>query len=340
MILKDKVAVVTGSSRGIGRAIALRFARDGALVCVNYRGNAEAATAAVAEIRQSGGEAFALQADVGSVKDLRRFFEALDAELTTRKGDPGIDILVNNAGIAERSSVVTATEEGFDRVFATNVKGPFFMVQHALTRLRDGGRIINVSSNLSRRPMPEGLPYCMTKAAIDNFTVGLAAQLGKRGITVNTLAPGLTTTDLNAEFRAHPGVGQLFSSITALGRIDNPLVLLDGFPRSLPAARLLAMSGVDVRRCGLVVLTVPPTDIGLSLSRQLLRARLRGQDDKAGEHQRMARKLQVYLEETVPAVTYLASVGSPLRPVDARWSEEQAYAHCLQEARRVCGQRP
>lgn len=128
--------------------------------------------------------------------------------------------------------------------------------------------------------------------------------------------------------------------LTALGRIDNPLVLLDGFPRSLPAARLLAMSGVDVRRCGLVVLTVPPTDIGLSLSRQLLRARLRGQDDKAGEHQRMARKLQVYLEETVPAVTYLASVGSPLRPVDARWSEEQAYAHCLQEARRVCGQRP
>lgn len=221
MILKDKVAVVTGSSRGIGRAIALRFARDGALVCVNYRGNAEAATAAVAEIRQSGGEAFALQADVGSVKDLRRFFEALDAELTTRKGDPGIDILVNNAGIAERSSVVTATEEGFDRVFATNVKGPFFMVQHALTRLRDGGRIINVSSNLSRRPMPEGLPYCMTKAAIDNFTVGLAAQLGKRGITVNTLAPGLTTTDLNAEFRAHPGVGQLFSSITALGRIGS-----------------------------------------------------------------------------------------------------------------------
>ena len=219
MVLKGKVAVVTGSSRGIGRAIALRLARDGALVCVNYRGNLEAATGTVKEIQNAGGEAFALQADVGSVEQLGKFFEALDGELTKRRGDRLIDILVNNAGVADGGSITNATEEGFDKVFATNVKGPFFTVQHAIPRLRDGGRIINVSSNLSRHPMPQILAYCMTKAAINNFTEGLAAQLGKRGITVNTLAPGLTVTDLNADMRAAPGVTQTFSSIMALGRL-------------------------------------------------------------------------------------------------------------------------
>lgn len=220
MILKGKVAVITGASRGIGRAIARRLAHDGALVCVNYHSNVQAAEAVVKEIETNHGTAFALQADVGSVEQLGRFFEALDTELKQRQGDPSFDILVNNAGIADRSSSVTAaTNEGFDRLFATNVKGPFFTVQHALPRLKDGGRIINVSSNLSRHPMPAFLAYCMTKAAINNFTEGLAAQLGKRGITVNTLSPGLTATDLNAELRANEQLTQTFAAITALGRI-------------------------------------------------------------------------------------------------------------------------
>lgn len=219
MSLKGKVAVVTGASRGIGQAIALRLARDGALVCINYHSNAEAAKATVASIEASGGEAFALQADVGSVEELARFFGSLDDELTRRRGDRGFDILVNNAGVSGGGGVGTATEEEFDRVFTTNVKGPFFTSQHALPRLRDGGRIINVSSNLSRHPMPQFLAYCMTKAAINNFTEGLAAELGKRGITVNTLAPGLTATDLNARMRENPQVSQTFAAMTALGRI-------------------------------------------------------------------------------------------------------------------------
>jgi 3-oxoacyl-[acyl-carrier protein] reductase len=219
MSLKGKVAVVTGASRGIGRAIALRLARDGALVCVNYHSNAEAAKAAVAGIEAADGEAFALRADVSSVEQLGRFFEALDAELIARRGDPHFDILVNNAGVADGGSVTTSTEASFDRVFGVNVKGPFFTTQHALPRLRDGGRIINVSSNLSRHPMPPFLAYCMTKAAINNFTEGLAAELGRRGITVNTLAPGLTATDMNAGMREDARVTRAFSAMTALGRV-------------------------------------------------------------------------------------------------------------------------
>ena len=217
--LKGKVAVVTGGSRGIGRAIAERLAEDGALVCVNYRGNAEAAAEAVKEIEAAGGEAFALQADVGSVPEIGRFFEDLDAELIRRRGDRGFDILVNNAGIADVGPWGSTTEAQFDRVFATNVKGPFFVVQQGASRLRDGGRLINVSSNLSRHPMAIALAYCMTKAAVDNFTQGLAGDFGKRGITVNTLAPGLTSTDLNAAHRAQPGMEERFSAMTALGRI-------------------------------------------------------------------------------------------------------------------------
>ncbi len=221
MKLKGKIAVVTGASRGIGRAIALRLARDGALVCVNYHSNAEAAGSVVKEIEFDGGEAFALRADVGSVAQLGEFFEALDAEFKSRRDDHHFDILVNNAGVTDRDqgALTTATEASFDRIFATNVKGPFFVTKHANSRLRDGGRIINVSSNLSRRPMAQGLVYCMSKAAIDNFTVGLAGEFGHRGITVNTLSPGLTATDLNASYRSHPGFEKMFADMTAMGRV-------------------------------------------------------------------------------------------------------------------------
>jgi 3-oxoacyl-[acyl-carrier protein] reductase len=219
MSLKGKVAVVTGASRGIGRGIAVRLARDGALVAINYHNNAEAAKEAVRAIESAGGEAFALQADVGSPDQIGRFFERLDAELQRRRGDRRFDILVNNAGVGGTGPLAATTEAEFDRVFATNVKGPFFVTQQALPRLRDGGRIINLSSVASRKPMPQFLAYCMTKAALDNFTEGLAAELGKRGITVNTLSPGVTATDMAAQFVENPQVVAGVSAITVLGRV-------------------------------------------------------------------------------------------------------------------------
>lgn len=256
MSLKGKVAVVTGASRGIGKAIALRLAGDGALVCVNYHSNGEAAEAAVREIKAAGGDAFALQADVGSVPQLARFFETLDAELTARRGGREFDILVNNAGIGVRAPIATATEEDFDRVFATNVKGPFFTTQHALPRLRDGGRIINVSSNLSRNPIPMSLAYCMTKAAINNFTEGLAAELGRRKITVNTLSPGLTATDMNAQLRENAQLVELFSAKTALGRVGNAeeVAAVAGFLASDDAGW---MTGQYVEASGGLGLVIP-----------------------------------------------------------------------------------
>jgi len=219
MSLQGKIAVVTGASRGIGRAIAIQLAKDGASVVVNYQKNAEAAAAVVREI---GGETFALQGDVGSVAGIRKFFHALDAELTKRHGNNQFDILVNNAGIGRGGTIETTTEDIFDELMAVNVKGSFFVTQEAISRLRNGGRIINLSSALSKHPYPRMTAYSMGKAAINHFTLILAADLGKRGITVNCIAPGLTVTDFTADTRQDLNVVKAVSAHTALGRLGEP----------------------------------------------------------------------------------------------------------------------
>jgi NAD(P)-dependent dehydrogenase (short-subunit alcohol dehydrogenase family) len=219
MSLNGKIAVITGASRGIGRAIALRLAKDGALVAINFQKNVAAAAATVRDIEAAGGDAFALQGDVGTVTGIRQFFQALDAELNKRRGTNQYDILVNNAGIGRQGTVESTSEDVFDALFAVNVKGPFFVAQQAVTRLRDGGRVINLSSALSRHPISDMAAYSMTKAAINLFTVILAADLGKRGITVNAIAPGLTVTDFTTHARRDPQVVQQVSAHTALGRL-------------------------------------------------------------------------------------------------------------------------
>ncbi len=222
MGLQGKIAVVTGAGRGIGRAIAVRLAKDGATVVVNYQKNQEAATAAVQEIEQAGGKAFALQGDMGSVENIRRFFQVLDEELGRRQEDSKFDILVNNAGVFSEGNVESMPEAEFDHTFLVDVKGPFFVSQHAIPRLRDGGRIINISSGASQHPSPKHAAYCMAKAALNMLTGVLAAELGKRRITANTVAPGLTSTDMTAEIRQDSQLVKSFIRQTALGRLGEP----------------------------------------------------------------------------------------------------------------------
>jgi 3-oxoacyl-[acyl-carrier protein] reductase len=221
MRLKDKVAVVTGGSRGIGRAIARRYAGEGALVVVHYGKNAEAAAATVRDIEAAGGKAFAAGAELSSIAEVERFYKQLDDELKKRTGSREFHILVNNAGVAFFRNMEQTMEKEFDELFAVNVKGAFFVAQKALPRLSEKGRIINISSGVSKRPSKDLIAYTMTKAALDAMTVALAADVGKRGITVNTIAPGYTETDINSQMLSDPEVRKRISGMTALGRIGD-----------------------------------------------------------------------------------------------------------------------
>ncbi|MEU8896367.1 SDR family oxidoreductase [Nocardia sp. NPDC048505] len=216
--LTGKTALVTGGSRGIGRAIAERLARDGARVGVHYNGNEQAAKDVVAAIEAAGGSAFAVRAELGVPGDAEALWAAFDAHAD------GLDILVNNAGIdGVREPLAGTAEADFDRVFAVNTKAPFFITKLALDRLRDGGRIVNVSTGLTQGArMPNLLAYTMTKGAIDSFTQILAKELGARGITVNAVAPGVIDTDMNAGWLRNPDSEAMVSGWSPLNRIGRP----------------------------------------------------------------------------------------------------------------------
>ncbi|MFI6868373.1 SDR family oxidoreductase [Nocardia sp. NPDC050406] len=216
--LTGKTALVTGGSRGIGRAIAERLGRDGARVGVHYNGNADAAKETVAAIEAAGGSAFAIQTTLGVPGDAQALWEAFDAQAD------GLDILVNNAGIdGIREPIGGTDEESFDRVVAVNAKAPFFITRLGLERLRDGGRIVNISTGLTHGfRMPELIAYTMTKAAIDSFTSVLAKEVGARGITVNAVAPGIVDTDMNAAWLRNDETQAHVSTLSPLGRVGQP----------------------------------------------------------------------------------------------------------------------
>jgi 3-oxoacyl-[acyl-carrier protein] reductase len=213
--LQGKVAIVTGSSRGIGSVIARDLAKAGCSIIVNYSGNEAAAKNVVDEIATAGSAAISIRANVASPSDMTALFDAAINQYGK------VDILVNNAGINIYKLVKDTTEEDFDRIFQINVKGVFLGLKEAATRLEANGRVINFSSSVTRLMLPTYGVYSATKAAVEQLTRVFAKEVGARGITVNSISPGPTNTDLFLEGKSEETIQRL-ASMSALGRIGEP----------------------------------------------------------------------------------------------------------------------
>jgi len=219
----NKIALVTGSSRGLGKNTALKLAKNGNDLVITYRSKKDEADALVAEIEKLGQKAVALQLDTGLTKTFAGFVEQLSAVLKEKWGRDTFDFLVNNAGIDAASPFEKTTEEDFDNLMNVHFKGVYFLTQKCLPLIAEGGRIINLSSGLARFSTPGYAAYASMKGAIEVFTRYLAKELGPRKIAANVVAPGIIETDFTKNaFESHPGLDKYMASITALGRVGQP----------------------------------------------------------------------------------------------------------------------
>jgi 3-oxoacyl-[acyl-carrier protein] reductase len=216
--LAGRTALVTGASRGIGQAIAVRLAARGAVVIVHFGTDEAGATATVEAIERAGGTALAVGARLGVDDDVETLFAEAEAGLAGRP----LDILVNNAAAVPAGPLGVTTREEFDHLFAVNVRAPYFIIQRALPLLRDGGRIVTISSVATRMANPVQTSFAMTKGAVETMSMTLANELGVRGITVNAVAPGATRTATNGAFFEAPGLADLIAATTALDRLGRP----------------------------------------------------------------------------------------------------------------------
>jgi bifunctional oxygenase/reductase len=223
--LTGKTALVTGASRGMGRATAERLARDGALVAVHYATNEDAADEVVAGIEKDGGRAFAVQAELGAPGGVHELFLGLEEGLKERTGSTVLDILVNNAGVMGGVKPEDTTPEQFDRIFAVNAKAPFFVIQRALANMPDGARIVNISSGLTRFANPDEIAYAMSKGAVEQLALHFAKALGPRGITVNSVAPGITRNG-NPLFDI-PEAVEAMAALSTFNRVGEPQDVAD-----------------------------------------------------------------------------------------------------------------
>jgi NAD(P)-dependent dehydrogenase (short-subunit alcohol dehydrogenase family) len=218
-----KIALVTGASRGLGRNTALNIARKGSDVIITYQSREEVAQSVVAEIRAMGRKAMAFQLDVGDVSAFMPFAERLRAALRQTWQRDTFDHLVNNAGHGDMASIAETTEPQFDRLVNVHFKGVFFLTQALLPLIADGGRIVNLSSGLTRISFPGFSVYSAVKGAVEVLSIYMAKELGSRGIAVNTVAPGAIETDfLGGAVRDTPDLNRTFADMTALGRAGMP----------------------------------------------------------------------------------------------------------------------
>ncbi|MDO8187256.1 SDR family oxidoreductase [Conexibacter sp. JD483] len=223
MTSTTQLALITGGSRGLGRNTAIHLARAGVDSVVTYRAERADADAVVAEIEALGRKAVALQLDTGAHASFPAFAEQLARTLQETWSRDSFDVLVNNAGGALHAPIAETTEEQFDGVFDVHVKGVFFLTQRLLPLLADGGTIVNVSSGLARFSFPGSGAYAAAKGAVEVLTRYLALELGGRGITVNTIAPGAIATDFSGGMvRDNPEMQAGIAAQTALGRVGQP----------------------------------------------------------------------------------------------------------------------
>ncbi len=225
MTLKNKIALVTGSSRGIGRATALAFAKAGAaFIGVHYSSHADAAHATVRELEALGAKAVAIRADLRTGKTAA---DSILDQLRAATGEPWLDILVNNAGVAPAASLKDTSEAVFDEVMTINLKAPFFLIRALADHIRDHGRIINISTGFTRIAAPGHPAYAASKGALETLTLALAPVFGPRGITVNSVMPGFTATDMNAELLAQPEARAGAEALSVFSRIGQAADVAD-----------------------------------------------------------------------------------------------------------------
>jgi 3-oxoacyl-[acyl-carrier protein] reductase len=213
--MTDRVAIVTGASGGIGRAVAVRLAQAGMSVLVHYAGNRDRAQAVVDDIVAAGGHAFVVAADVADEDQVAALFDQVEAEYG------GVDVVVNTAGIMLLSPLTELNLDDFDRMHRTNVRGTFVVSQLAARRVRDGGAIINFSSSVTKLALPTYTAYAATKGAVDAMTLILAKEMRGRDVTVNAVAPGPTATPLFLDGKPQQAIDNL-RSMSPLERLGEP----------------------------------------------------------------------------------------------------------------------
>jgi NAD(P)-dependent dehydrogenase (short-subunit alcohol dehydrogenase family) len=218
----EKIAIVTGGSRGLGRNTVLRLAERGVHSIFTYNSNRAEADKVVAAASEAGARAIALQLETGNIHSFDTFVESVRKALT-ELGAERFDYLVNNAGTSHHAAFDKVTEEELDGLYNVHFKGVFFLTQKLLPLIHDGGRIVNISSGLTRVSYPGSSAYASMKGAVEVLTRYLAKELGARGIAVNTVAPGAVATDFSGGMvRDNPEVNKMVASVTALGRVGVP----------------------------------------------------------------------------------------------------------------------